>query len=32
LQTGPNCGLHHLWYEGFQGQVDNQNLKGKSIK
>jgi len=32
LQTGPNCGLQHLWYEGFQGQVDNQNLKGKSIK
>jgi len=27
--TGPNCGLHHLWYEGFQGQVDNQNLKVK---
>jgi hypothetical protein len=27
--TGPNCGLHHLWYEGFQGQVDKQNLKVK---
>jgi hypothetical protein len=30
--TGPNCWLHHLWYEGFQGQVDNQNLRVKSIK
>jgi hypothetical protein len=30
--TEPNCGLHHLWYEGFQGQVDNQNLRGESMK